>query len=130
MCPQYENDFGMTLKLPTKAEVEPGARQLGGCYVSEDTGEATFVPPRWFLQQPPLWRIDVLQDLMRDFELVRRHAMVEWAHSLSRTSPDADEATRLSAFRQACDQLGVHIPDNLEALLVLSDRFKAEPGSG
>ncbi len=127
MSPQDDVDFGMTLKLPTKDEVELGARRLDGCFVSKDTGEATFVPSRWFLKQSPLWRIDVLQDLMSDFELVRRHALVEWAHSLSRTAPEADEATRLSAFRQACDQMGVHVPDNLEALLVLSARFKAEP---
>ena len=62
---------------------------------------------------------------MYDFELVRRHAIVEWARSVASLNPKADEATRLAAFRAACEQLGIHIPENLEALLVLADRFHA-----
>lgn len=120
-----EFDFGTSLTLPTRDDVGQGARRLDGCYVDEGEGEATFVPPKSFLSQPPLWRIDVLQDLMHDFELVRRHAIVEWAQSLAESNPLVDEAVRLSAFRAACEQLGIHMPANLKALLVLADRFKA-----
>jgi hypothetical protein len=123
--PQHEFDFGTSLILPTQDDVEPGSRRLNGCYVRDDSAEATFVPPQSFLEQDPLWRIDVLQDLMHDFELVRRHAIVEWAHSLSMTAPEVDESKRLEAFRSMCDQMGVHVPENLEALLVLSERLKA-----
>jgi hypothetical protein len=121
----YEFDFGTSLNLPTQEDVAPTARRLDGCYVQDDAGEATFVPSKSFLSQPPLWRIDVLQDLMYDFELVRRHAIVEWAHSLALSNPQIDEADRLQMFRSACEQLGVHIPANFEALLVLADRFTA-----
>ena len=120
-----EFDFGTTLKLPTLEQVAPGARQLQGCFVHEDQAEATFVPPKPFLNQPPLWRIDVLQDLIHDFELVRRHAIVEWAQSIALSNPQVAEADRLRVFRGACEQLGINIPDNFEALLVLADRFKA-----
>ena len=120
----YDFDFGTTLTLPTRVDVGQGARRLDGCYVEEDEGEATFVPSKSFLSQPPLWRIDVLQDLMHDFELVRRHAIVEWAQSLAESSPSVDEAVRLRAFRSACEQLGIQMPENLEALLVLAHRFK------
>jgi len=123
--PPYEFDFGTTLKLPTRADIGPNARRLDGCYVEEDEGEATFVPSKSFLSQPPLWRIDVLQDLMHDFELVRRHAIMEWAHSLASSDLLVDEADRLRVFREMCEQLGIHIPANFEALLVLADRFKA-----
>ena len=98
---------------------------MEGCYVQNDVGEATFVPSKSFLSQPPLWRIDVLQDLMYDFELVRRHAIVEWANSLALSNPQVDEADRLRAFRDTCEQLGIHIPENFEALLTLAVRFKA-----
>ena len=125
----YDFDFGTTLALPTRNDVGQGARRLDGCYVEEDEGEATFVPPKSFLSQPPLWRIDVLQDLMHDFELVRRHAIVEWAQSLAASNPLVDEAVRLSAFRAACEQLGIHMPSNLEALLVLAARFKTAGNS-
>ena len=121
----YEFDFGTTLKIPTREEIGPGARRLDGCYVGHDEAEATFVPTKSFMSQPPLWRIDVLQDLMHDFELVRRHAIVEWAQSLAESNPLVDEAVRLRAFREACEQLGIHTPANFEALLVLADRFKA-----
>lgn len=120
----YDFDFGITLKLPTRDEIGSGARRLDGCFVEEDEGEATFVPPKSFMSQPPLWRIDVLQDLMHDFELVRRHAIVEWAQSLEESNSSVDEAVRLRALRGTCEQLGIHMPANFEALLVLVDRFK------
>jgi hypothetical protein len=121
----HEFDFGATLKLPSREDVAPGSRRLEGCYVSDDEAEATFVPSKSFLGQPPLWRIDVLQDLIRDFELVRRHAIVEWAQSLALSNPQVAEADRLRVFREACEQLGVHLPENFEALLVLADRFSS-----
>ena len=124
----YEFDFGTSLKLPTRDDVAPGARRLEGCYVHEDQGDATFVPPKSFLSQPPLWRIDVLQDLIYDFELVRRHAIVEWAQSIAISYPKVDEADRLRVFRDACERLGINIPDNFEALLVLADRFRGTGG--
>jgi len=127
-----EFDIGTSLKLPTRHDVAPGARRLEGCYVLDDEGEATFVPSKSFLSQPPLWRIDVLQDLIHDFELVRRHAIVEWAQSLAKSNPEVDESDRLRAFREACERLGIIIPENFEALLVLAGRFKGgsrpEPG--
>ena len=120
-----EFDFGTSLKLPSREQIAPGARRLEGCFVHEDEGEATFVPPKSFLNQPALWRIDVLQDLIHDFELVWRHAIVEWAQSLALSNPQVAEADRLRLFRDACEQLGINIPDNFEALLVLADRFTA-----
>ena len=126
-----EFDFGTSLKLPSREQVAPGARRLEGCFVHEDEAEATFVPSKSFLSQPPLWRIDVLQDLIHDFELVRRHAIVEWAQSMALSNPEVAEADRLRVFRDACEQLGINIPENFEALLVLAERFKAagRPGS-
>lgn len=56
----HEFDFGTSLKLPTQDDVAPASHRLEGCYVQNDEGEATFVPPKSFLSQPPLWRIDVL----------------------------------------------------------------------
>ena len=120
-----EFDFGASQKLPSRNDVAPCSRRLEGCYVCDDVAEATFVPSKSFLAQPPLWRIDVLQDLIHDFEQVRRHAIVEWVQSLALSSPQVDEADRLRVFRQACEQLGIHIPENFEALLVLADRFNS-----
>jgi len=121
----HEFDFGTSLKLPTRKDVASGSRRLEGCYVCDDEAEASFVPSKSFLSQPPLWRIDVLQDLIYDFELVRRHAIMEWAQSIAISNPQVDEADRLRVFRDACERLGINIPDNFEALLVLADRFKA-----
>jgi len=128
----HEFDFGTSLKLPTRKDVASGSRRLEGCYVCDDEAEASFVPSKSFLSQPPLWRIDVLQDLIYDFELVRRHAIMEWAQSIAISNPQVDEADRLRVFREACERLGIVIPENFEALLVLAGRFKGgerpEPG--
>jgi isopentenyldiphosphate isomerase len=72
----------------------------------------------------------VLQDLIRDFELTRRHAIVEWAQSLAQSHPLIGEADQLRAFRTVCEELGIHTPTNLEALLVLTDRYKAGDNLG
>ena len=119
----YKFDSAALPNLPTRKDVAPGSRRLEGCYVSDDEAEATFVPSKAFLNQSSLWRIDVLQDLIHDFELVRRHAIVEWARSIASSNPQVDEADRLRVFRQACEQLGINIPENFEALVVLADRF-------
>ena len=121
----HDFDFGASQKLPTRNDVAPGSRRQEGCYGCDDVDEATFLPSKSFLGQPPLWRIDVLQDLIHDFEQVRQHAIVEWAQSLALSNPQVDEADRLRVFRKACEQLGIHIPENFEALLVLADRFSS-----
>ncbi len=117
-------DPGDSITLPTMDDVLPGSKRLGGCYISEDCGEAIFVPPKDFMAQNPLWRIDVLQDLIDHFELVRRHAFVEWARSLVAMTPQVDESRHLEAIRHLCDQAGIIPPENMEALLVLADRLK------
>jgi len=119
----HEFDSGASPRLPTRKDVACGSRRLEGCYVCDDAAEATFVPSKSFLARPPLWRIDVLQDLIHDFEQVRRHAIVEWARSIAHSNPQAAEADRLRVFREACEQLGIRVPENFEALLVLADRF-------
>jgi len=126
----YEIDFGTTLKLPTRGEVAPGSRRLTDCYVSEDFGEAAFVPSKWFLSLDPLLRIDVLQDLIHDLEIVRRRAVVEYAQGFSKARPLVSSSDHLRAFRKVCDQTGIHIPPNLEALLVLCERFKDGTNAG
>lgn len=120
----FDIDVGTTLKLPLSGDVAPRSRQLTGCYVSEYSGEGTFVPPPWFLSYAPLTQIDILEDLMRAIEVVRRRAIVEWAKSLADAHPLVAEADRLRSFRKIGEELGIHLPENLEALLVLSERLK------
>ena len=112
----YQMDFGSPLKLPKKSDVGPGARKLSGCYTEEWSGSATFVPPDWFIKQEPLWKIDVIQDLVYDLERVRRHAFVEFARSLALKNPQVEMATGLYAFRCVCEQGGLQIPSDLDEL--------------
>jgi hypothetical protein len=120
----FDIDVGTTLKLPTRGEVAHGSRRLAGFYVSEDSGEGTFVPPKWFLSIDPLLQIDVLQDLIHDLEILRRRAILEYAQSFAESHPKVESADHLRAFRKVCESLGIHVPSNLEALLVLAETFK------
>lgn len=113
-----ELEFGPVLKLPKKEYYGTFGRDLKGCYMSLFFGEAVFVPPKSFLNKHPLWRIDVLQDLMHDFELVRRMALVEWAAHYAELHPMADPASQNRAFRSMCKSDGLHVPDDFESLLI------------
>lgn len=103
--------------LPTMDDVPPGSRQLKGIFVCEDTGEAVFVAPPNFQAQPALWRIDILQDLIYDFERLRRAALLEWEQELAALAPRTTTERRARCFRAVCDDLGISIPEDIKERL-------------
>jgi hypothetical protein len=117
--PVFDIELPLRIALPNTKSIEAGSERLQGCWVQKSTGEAGFVPTRSFRRQNPLWQIDVLQDVMLDFEVVRRHAMIQWADQLFQQTPTIPPSERFRAFRAVCDEIGVHIPANFEALFVL-----------
>lgn len=113
------------IDVPTRAEVMPGMRQARGLYISAHAAEAVFVPADEFMRMTPLWRLDVLGDIAEAIERTQRHAALDLFHALARLSPGATLGHRLWAFRQTCEQCGVDLPQNVEALLVLDHQFSA-----
>jgi hypothetical protein len=73
----------------------------------------------------PLWRLDVLGDIAEAVERTQQHAAVDDFRRLNQRRPDLTMDRRLAAFRRLCDEGGVVLPPNIEALLILDDQFSA-----
>jgi len=113
------------IDVPTRSETLPGLRPMRGLYVHIDAGEAVFVPTDEFMRATPLWRLDVLGDIAQAIEQTLQHAAVDYFRRLTRRRPDLPMDQRLAAFRRVCDEGGVVLPPNVEALLTLDDQFSA-----
>jgi len=113
------------IDVPTRSEILPGLRPMRGLYVHVDAGEAVFVPTDEFMRMPPLWRLDVIGDIVEAIERTQQHAAVEYFRWLDVRRPGLTMEQRLDAFRRVCSKGGVVLPSNVEALLVLDEHFSA-----
>jgi hypothetical protein len=52
-----------------------------------------------------------------------QHAAVELFRELSRKNPEVGLERQLQGFQRACKQLGLVLPENVEALIVLDRQF-------
>lgn len=114
------------IDVPTQDELLllPSRRALRGFYVDGGAGEAAFVPNEDFMRESPLWRIDVLDDIADGIQRTRIHALVAYFRECQVRGPHVPMAKQLEAFRRVCDQAGIAVPDELEALLVLDQQFR------
>ena len=68
----------------------------------------------------------MLGDILLDIQRARKHAAVELFRELSRKNPEAGLGRQLHGFRHACERLGLVLPENVEALIVLDRQFIAK----
>ncbi len=113
------------IDVPTRDEflLLLSRRTLRGFYVDRDTGESAFVPTAEFMRESPLWRIDVLDDIADGLQRTRTHALVAFFRECQAKNHDVPMARQLAAFRGMCQRIGIELPDDLEALLVLDQQF-------
>lgn len=113
------------IDVPTRDELLllPTRQALRGFYVDRRGGEAAFVPTDDFMRESPLWRIDVLDDIADAMLRTRTHALVAFFRGCQARGPDVPMARQIEAFRKVCEEVGVVLPDELEALLVLDQQF-------
>ena len=111
------------IDVPTRAELGSSFRVLRGFYVEAWGAEALFVPNSDFMRQLPLWRLDVLDDLVESIAQTRQHALVDYARQCRARCPGVPMERHLQAFRQVCRTCGVAVPDDLEAVLVFDQQF-------
>lgn len=115
------------IDVPSADEVSllsASPRALRGFYYDRDAGEAVFVPPADFMARGPLWRIDVLDDIAVDLQRTRTHALVAFFRECSMRQPSVPLSRHLEAFRAACENGGIDVPEELEALLVLDHQHR------
>jgi hypothetical protein len=112
------------IDVPTRDELLLllSRRTLRGFY-DRDTGESAFVPTADFMRESPLWRIDVLDDIADCIQRTRTHALVAFFRECQARGHDVPLARQIEAFRCMCWRIGVGLPDDLEALLVLDQQF-------
>jgi hypothetical protein len=61
-----------------------------------------------------------------DIQRAQRHAAVELFRELSGKNPEVGLERQLQGFRKACERLGLVLPENVEALIVLDRQFIAK----
>lgn len=105
------------IDVPTRDELLPSFQKLHGFYVHRDAGEAMFVPTGDFMRECPLWRIDVLDDLMEAMQRTRIHAVIAYFQECQARTPRVPMVKQIEAFREMCRRDDVALPDELEALL-------------
>ncbi|MCW5610790.1 MAG: hypothetical protein KIS83_08950 [Rubrivivax sp.] len=115
------------IDLPTREEILPGMRSAKGLFHTCDKhAEGAFVPTDAFMRNSPTWRLDVLGNILIDLQRAQQHAAVELFRELSRKSPEVGLERQLRGVRHACEKLGLVLPENVEALMVLDRQFIAE----
>lgn len=116
--------LSLSKDVPTLEEILPGMRSATGLFdICDEHAERTFVPTAAFMRNAPAWRLDALRDILLDIQRDRQHASVELFRELLRKNPEVGLERQLRGFRQACQQLGLVLPDNVEALIVLDRQF-------
>lgn len=111
--------------VPTREDLMPGMRPMRGMHVDTDSGEAVFIPMEHFMQQSPLWRLDVFGDIADDIERVRRHALVEYFNYLGGRVPGMSVEESLERFWKLCRSGGIELPRNAEAVLAIANALKS-----
>ena len=111
------------IDVPTQEELLPGFKKMRGFYVARKAGEATFVPTEDFMRECPLWRIDVLDDILEAMQRTRMHAVVAFFRECQGQAPRTPMTKQMEVFRRMCRERDIALPDELEALLVLDQQF-------
>ena len=115
------------IDVPTREEILPGMRSAKGLFhICDEHAEGAFVLTAAFMRNSPTWRLDVLGDILLDIQRAQQHAAVELFRELSRKNPEVGLERQLQGFRHACQQLGLVLPENVEALIVLDRQFTGE----
>jgi len=115
------------IDVPTREEILPGMRSAKGLFhICDEYAEGAFVPTAAFMRNSPTWRLDVLGDILLDIQRAQQHAAVELFRELSQQNPQVGLDRQLAAFRQTCQELGLVLPENVEALIVLDRQFTSE----
>ena len=118
---------GPGIDVPTREEILPGMRSAKGLFhICDQHAEGAFVPTTAFMRNSPTWRLDMLGDILLDIQRAQQHAAVELFRELSQKNPEAGFERQLRGFRHACQQLGLVLPDTVEALIVLDRQFTGE----
>lgn len=68
-------------------------------------------------------RLDVQGDIVLDIQRAQQHVAVELFRELSRKNPELGLERQLHGFRHACGELGLELPESVEALIVLDRQF-------
>ena len=80
--------LGPGIDVPTRKVILPGMCSAKGLFhICDEYAEGAFVPADAFMRNPPMWRLDVLGDILLDIQRAQQHAAVELLRALSRKSP-------------------------------------------
>ncbi len=100
-------------------------------FIDTDGGEGGFIPTDSFMKETPLWRLDVVQDIIDDLKLVQEHATVDLFRDLYRRKPGYPLSFYMEIFEETFqEQLGVTLTEQWREMLRLDyEEFSRQAGA-
>ena len=111
------------IDVPTRDEILPGMRSAKGLFhICDEHAEGAFVPTDAFMRNRPRggWTCWATSDRPAAPSSTRRWSCSASCRGRTRRWGSSGSST---GFRHACEQLGLVLPENVEALIVLDRQF-------
>jgi hypothetical protein len=115
---------GIDVPMHHELEEMMEPRKLGRFYVDCFASEGLFIPTTELMREPPLARLDILEDIRIDVERTRTHALVECFRELQRRKRHPTIAHEIAAFRRACEHLGTEWTADFDGVLLLDQQYR------
>jgi hypothetical protein len=111
--------------LEDEAEDPRTYETIYGFMVDVGAGEAVFSPQAEFMDQSPIWRMDVASDLLASIIQVYEHAAVEYLRELQslKKADDASMDARVDRYKELLKEAGLPFSDSLERKIRSDQRY-------
>lgn len=111
--------------LEDEAEDPRTYETIYGFMVDVGAGEAVFSPQGEFMDQSPIWRMDVASDLLASIIQVYEHAAVEYLRELQslKKADDASMDARVDRYKELLKEAGLPFSDSLERKIRSDQRY-------
>lgn len=109
--------------VPTNDERPYGGRPLGGVFANADA-EGGFIPTEAFMAKSPLYRIDILSDILYGVHRTYIHALVGYFREMQDHMSAETLTKQIEVFLLTCAELGILLPEEIAQILTRDSEFR------